>query len=99
MISTITTSLLDLSSKDSSKKAFLARLLAELAKSYSSVASIITEHVDENGQSALVTLLDRHLPIMNTDSAADEELSSALRSLVTVIASCSHSPKVYVLTQ
>uniref|UniRef100_A0A0N5AR03 HECT-type E3 ubiquitin transferase n=1 Tax=Syphacia muris TaxID=451379 RepID=A0A0N5AR03_9BILA len=94
VISTITKCLLDPSSCDNSKKAFLVRLLAELAKSYSTVAAVISEYVDPCGQSALVTLFDRHLRVVNIYSAADEELSAALRTLATVIASCNHSPKV-----
>lgn len=86
---------LDFSWEDSSRvinRASLLRLIAELAKSYSIVATLVAESHDLNGQPFMVSLLSKC--VVPGGSAADGNLSLAVKAFVAAIASCSHSPKV-----
>ncbi|VDK86830.1 unnamed protein product, partial [Litomosoides sigmodontis] len=85
---------LDFSWEDSSRvinRASLLRLIAELAKSYSIVATLVAESHDLNGQPFMVSLLSKC--VVPGGSAADGNLSLAVKAFVAAIASCSHSPK------
>ncbi|KAL3982881.1 HECT-domain (ubiquitin-transferase) family protein [Acanthocheilonema viteae] len=86
---------LDFSWEDSNRvvnRASLVRLIAELAKSYSIVATIVAESHDLNGQPFMVSLLSKCV-VPSSSSAADGNLSVAVKTFVAAIASCSHSPK------
>ncbi|OZC09116.1 hypothetical protein X798_03863 [Onchocerca flexuosa] len=86
---------LDFSWEDSNRvinRASLVRLIAELAKSYSIVATLVAESHDLNGQPFMVSLLSKCI-VANGSSAA-ENLSMAVKTFVAAVASCSHSPKV-----
>lgn len=91
---------------EESKKPLLAKsailkILAEAVRSYSAVASLITEHVYRAGQSEMVTenatalafLLDKLLPML-PENSSDRQCSSMARLLIAAIASCNHSPDV-----
>uniref|UniRef100_A0A915PL16 HECT-type E3 ubiquitin transferase n=1 Tax=Setaria digitata TaxID=48799 RepID=A0A915PL16_9BILA len=83
---------LDFSWEDSNRvinRASLVRLIAELAKSYSIVATLVAESHDPNGQPFMVSLLSKCV----IPSAADGNLSVAMKTFVATVASCSHSPK------
>lgn len=69
------------------------RLIAELAKSYSIVATLVAESHDLNGQPFMVSLLSKCVA-PNGSPTADGNLSVAVKTFVAAIASCSHSPKV-----
>lgn len=87
---------LDFSWDDSNRvinRASLVRLTAELAKSYSIVATLIAESHDLNGQPFMVSLLSKCV-VPNGSSSADGNICVALKTFVAAIASCSHSPKV-----
>ncbi|VDN03027.1 unnamed protein product [Thelazia callipaeda] len=72
-------------------RASLIRLIAELMKSYSIVATIVAESCDFDGQPFMVALLKKCL-VSNSTSIGDD-LSVAVRSFVAAIASCNHSVK------
>ena len=82
-------------------KSAILKILAESVRSYSAVASLITEHVYRGGQSemvpeyttALAFLLDKLLP-MSPENSTDKQCSSMARMLIAAIASCNHSPDV-----
>ncbi|VDK63407.1 unnamed protein product, partial [Onchocerca ochengi] len=85
---------LDFSWEDSNRvinRASLVRLIAELAKSYSIVATLVAESHDLNGQPFMVSLLSKCI-VANGSSAADN-LSMAVKTFVAAVASCNHSPK------
>ncbi len=74
-------------------KSVVCRLLAELVKSYSSCAKLITDHVYEAGSSelikedttALAFLLDELLI-----SKVDKDIGHLVKTLVAALASCNH---------
>lgn len=82
-------------------KSAILKILAEAVRSYSAVASLITEHAYRAGQSemvpeyttALAFLLDKLLP-MSPENSSDKQCSSMARMLIAAIASCNHSPDV-----
>lgn len=86
---------LDFSWDDSNRvinRASLVRLIAELAKSYSIVATLIAESHDLSGQPFMVSLLSKCF-VPNGSFSADGNICVALKTFVAAIASCSHSPK------
>uniref|UniRef100_A0A1I8EIK7 HECT-type E3 ubiquitin transferase n=1 Tax=Wuchereria bancrofti TaxID=6293 RepID=A0A1I8EIK7_WUCBA len=86
---------LDFSWEDSNRvvnRASLVRLIAELAKSYSIVATLVAESHDLNGQPFMVSILDKCI-IPSGSPTADGSLYMAVKTFVAAIASCSHSPK------
>ncbi|MCP9265605.1 E3 ubiquitin-protein ligase huwe1 [Dirofilaria immitis] len=86
---------LDFSWEDSNRvinRASLVRLIAELAKSYSIVATLVAESHDPNGQPFMVSLLSKCI-VPSGNSVADGNLSMAVKTFVAAVASCSHSPK------
>ncbi|VDM48537.1 unnamed protein product, partial [Toxocara canis] len=79
-------------------RASLIRLIAELVKSYSAVATLVAESQHPSAHSALVTLLDKCIvPASDADSgdspSSAAELLTSVKSLVISLASCNHSPK------
>ncbi|CAG9536021.1 unnamed protein product [Cercopithifilaria johnstoni] len=85
---------LDFSWEDSNRvinRASLVRLIAELAKSYSIVATLVAESHDLNGQPFMVSLLNKC--VVPSGFPADGNLSVAVKTFVAAVASCSHSPK------
>ncbi|CAK9823562.1 E3 ubiquitin-protein ligase HUWE1, partial [Anthophora retusa] len=82
-------------------KSAILKILAEAVRSYSIVASLITEHVYHAGQSEMVTedttalafLLDKLLPTL-PENSSDRQCSNMARMLIAAIASCNHSPDV-----
>ncbi|VDO11668.1 unnamed protein product, partial [Brugia timori] len=86
---------LDFSWEDSNRvvnRASLVRLIAELAKSYSIVATLVAESHDLNGQPFMVSILDKCI-IPSGSPTADGSLYMAVKTFVAAIASCNHSPK------
>lgn len=77
----------------------LLRLLAELARSYTVVAKLITEHVYHPGLSDLITeetgaiafILDHLLP--STQTVGDKDCPALARVLIAALASCVHCPE------
>ena len=77
----------------------LLRLLAELARSYSVVAKLITEHSYTVGQSELITedcsalafILDHLLPA--TQTTGDKDCPALARVLIAALSSCNHCPE------
>lgn len=95
---------IDFKSKDEESKknrplmsqSSLLRLLAELARSYSVVAKLITEHTYTVGQSELITedctalafILDHLLPA--TQTTGDKDCPALARVLIAALSSCTH---------
>jgi E3 ubiquitin-protein ligase HUWE1 len=77
----------------------LLRLLAELAKSYSVVAKIITDYSFHAGQSDLITddcsalafILDNLLP--SSQTIGDKDCPALSRVLISALSSCNHCPE------
>ncbi|RWS15637.1 E3 ubiquitin-protein ligase HUWE1-like protein, partial [Dinothrombium tinctorium] len=77
----------------------ILRLLAELVRSYSVVAKLITDHVYQPAQSefineectALSFILDQLLP--NTQTVGDKDCPALTRVLVAALSSCNHCPE------
>lgn len=77
----------------------LLRLLAELSKSYSVVAKIVTEYSFHAGQSDLITddcsslafILDNLLP--SCQSIGDKDCPALSRVLISALSSCNHCPE------
>lgn len=96
MLTHILNHTLDFSWDDSNRvinRALLVRLIAELAKSYSIVATLVAESYDLNGQPFMVSLLSKCI-VPSSFFAVDGNLSVAVKTFVAAVASCSHSPKV-----
>ncbi|XP_023930490.1 E3 ubiquitin-protein ligase HUWE1 [Lingula anatina] len=80
-------------------KSAILRLLAELVRSYSGCAQLITSHTYQSGQTELVSedcnvlafLLDNLLP--NTQTTGDRDCPALARVLLASLAACNHSPE------
>ncbi len=77
-------------------KSVVCRLLAELVKSYSSCAKLITDHIYEPGISELVTEEVSALAFILDElliSRADKDLGQLVKTLVAALASCNQQPE------